>query len=278
MNEHTTPQASINTPVTAEDRALLAKVIEAVRDAGSRLLVLYSPEDRPSNFQEIAHAGRRDEEASLGGLQTALSAARPQARWVGEEQETIALPSGEWWVVDAMEGGVNLVHGLPEWCVSATLLRDSVPVLAAVYQPVGDMTYTAIRGDGVYLNRKPLHTSTKSDLAVAIVTTGQAEAGQAQTYRRIGDSVTAMLHHALLVRATVPSTFPLLQVASGHYDVFWQYEPVLSGIAAGALFVTEAGGIVSDMQGNPWQPGSPDFLAASPRLHAAALEVLATVN
>ncbi|HVU69215.1 MAG TPA: inositol monophosphatase [Ktedonobacteraceae bacterium] len=278
MKEYTTPQPSTDTPATAEDRALLAKVIEAVHDAGSRLLALYSPEDRPSNRQEMATAGQRGEEASRGGLQTALTAARPQARWVEEEQETTALPSGEWWVVDAMEGGVNLVHGLPEWCVSATLLRENVPVLAAVYQPIGDLTYTAIRGGGAYLNGKPLHTSTKVDLAMAIVTTGQAEAGQAETYRRIGDSVTAMLHSALLVRATVPSTFPLLQVASGHHDVFWQYEPVLPGIAAGALFITEAGGIVSDIQGNPWQPGSPDFLATSPRLHAAAVEVLATVN
>jgi myo-inositol-1(or 4)-monophosphatase len=161
--------------------------------------------------------------------------------------------------------------------VCATLVRDNIPVLAVVYQPVGDLTYTALRGGGVYLNGRPLHTSTKSDLAVAIVATGQAEAGQDLTYRRFGDTVTAMLSRALLVRATVPTTFPLLMVASGHYDVFWQYEPVLPGIAAGALFVTEAGGIVSDIRGNPWRPGSPDFLAASPKLHAAAVEVLSAV-
>nr|MBA2681291.1 3'(2'),5'-bisphosphate nucleotidase CysQ [Ktedonobacteraceae bacterium] len=148
---------------------------------------------------------------------------------------------------------------------------------AAVYQPIGDLTYTAIRGGDAYLNGRPLHTSTKSDLAVSIVTTGQAEAGQALTYRRFGDAVTAMLSRALLVRATVPSTFPLLLVASGHYDVFWQYDPVLSGIAAGALFITEAGGIVSDIHGHLWRPGSPDFLAASPKLHAAAVEALSMV-
>ena len=84
--------------------------------------------------------------------------------------------------------------------------------------------------------------------------TGQAEAGQAQTYRRIGDSITAMLSRALLVRATVPSTFPILLVASGHYEIFWQYEPVLPGIAAGALLVSEAGGIVTDIHGQPWRP------------------------
>jgi myo-inositol-1(or 4)-monophosphatase len=276
MDTHGTPSNAATTPV-ANDALLLEKVIDAVHDAGKRLLAIYSPDARPANWNEILNAGRRNEEASLPGLQAALTTVRPLAGWVDDDQETIALPSGEWWTVDAAEGSVNHVHGLPEWCVSATLLRDNIPVLAAVYQPIGDLTYTAIRGGGAYLNGRPLRTSTKSDLAVAIVTTGQAEAGQDLTYRCFGEAVTAMLSRALLVRATVPSTFPLLLVASGHYDVFWQYEPVLPGIAAGALFVTEAGGIVSDIHGNPWRPGSPDFLAASPRLHAAAVEALSTV-
>ncbi|GHO90217.1 inositol phosphatase [Reticulibacter mediterranei] len=276
MDTHGIPSDAATT-TDANDALLLEKVIDAVHDAGKRLLAIYSPDARPANWNEILEAGRRNEEASLDGLRAALEAARPQAQWVDDDQETVLLPSGEWWAVDAAEGSVNHVHGLSEWCVSATLLRDNTPVLAAVYQPIGDLTYTAIRGGGAYLNGRPLRTSTKSDLAVAIVTTGQAEAGQAETYRRFGDAITVMLGHALLVRATVPSTFPLFLIASGHYDVFWQYEPVLPGIAAGALFITEAGGIVSDIHGHPWRPGSPDFLAASPKLHAAAVEVLSTV-
>ncbi len=275
MDKYRTPNA--DTAAVIDDPTLLAKMIDAVHDAGTQLLALYAPDARPNDWHEIANAGRRNEEASFDILRAALAAARPQAQWVDDEQETIVLPPGEWWAVDAAEGNVNLVHGLAEWCVSVTLIRDNTPVLAAVYQPIGDLTYTAVRGGGAYLNGRPLHTSTKSDLAVAIVTTGQAEAGQKDTYRRLGDAITAMLGRALLVRATVPSTFPLLLVASGHYDVFWQYEPVLPGIAAGALFVTEAGGIVSDVHGNPWRPGSPDFLATSSRLHAAAVEALSTV-
>lgn len=276
MERHMTPPNS-DTAAVVDDSTLLAKVIDAVHDAGTRLLAVYSPDARPADWNEIRKAGHRNEEASLDGLRAALEAVRPQAQWVDDDLETIVLPPGEWWAVDAAEGSVNHVHGLPEWCVSATLLRDNTPVLAVVYQPIGDLTYTVIRGGGAYLNGRPLRTSNKSDLAVAIVTTGQAEAGQALTYRRFGDAVTVMLNRALLVRATVPSTFPLLMVASGHYDVFWQYEPVLPGIAAGALFITEAGGIVSDIHGHPWRPGSPDFLAASPKLHAAAVEALSTV-
>ena len=176
-----------------------------------------------------------------------------------------------------MEGNVNHVHGLSEWCVSVTLLRDNVPVLTAVYQPIGELTYTAVRGAGAHLNGQPLHVSAKKDLASAIVTTGQAEADQEGTYRRIGDSITAMLSRALLVRASVPSTFPMLLVATGQFDVFWQYEPVLPGVAAGALLVTEAGGSVSDVHGQPWRPGSPDILVSTHALHTAAVEVLSRV-
>lgn len=266
---------TVNAPT--EEQEILEKVIKAVHAAGTRVLEIYTPDARPLNREEIFEAGQRNEAASLSVLRSALKEIQPQAQWVEDDQETILLPSGEWWVVDAVEGNVNHVHGLPEWCITVALLRDNTPVLAVVYQPIGDLTYTAIRGEGAYLNGRALHTSAKTDLAMAIAMTGQAEAGQALTYRRIGDSITTMLSRALLVRATVPSTFPLLLLAAGHYDIFWQYEPVLPGVAAGALLVTEAGGIVSDTHGQPWQPGSPDFLATAPNLHSATVKALATI-
>ena len=275
MATHMKPSAEAGTATSRDDTATLAAMVEAVHDAGAALLALYTPQARPADRDDMLAAGRRNEEASSARLRPALMAARPQARWVNDNQETVALPAGEWWTVDAVEGNVNHVHGLAEWCVSVTLIRDNVPVLAAVYQPVGDLAYTAVRGSGAYLNGRPLRTSAKTDLAAAIVTTGQAEAGQDLTYRRIGGSIAAMLGRALLVRATVPSTFPLLHVAAGHYDVFWQYEPVLPGIAAGALLVSEAGGVVSDVCGRPWQPGRPDVVMAAPGLHAAAIDALA---
>jgi myo-inositol-1(or 4)-monophosphatase len=197
---------------------------------------------------------------------------------VTPDLETTELPPGEWWAVDAVEGNVNHVHGLPEWCVSATLLRDDVPVLTVVHQPVGDVVHSAIRGAGAFADGRRLRVSAKSDLGVAIATTGQAEAGQRDTYRRIGDSITTMLGEALLVRATVPSTFPMLLVASGHTDLFWQYRPTLPGVAAGALLVAEAGGVVTDLGGAPWRPGSAGILAGAPALHTAALAALSTVN
>jgi myo-inositol-1(or 4)-monophosphatase len=206
-----------------------------------------------------------------------LSALRPEARGLTDEFETTALPPGEWWVVDEVEGNVNHVHGLPEWAVSVALVRDGQTVLAVVRQPIGDLTYEALRGEGAHLNGTALRVSAKTDLDAAIVVTGQAEADQEGTYRRIGQSITAMLDHALLVRATVPSTFPMLLVAGGHNDVFWQYEPVLPGVAAGALMITEAGGVVTRIDGTPWSPGADTVLAATPALHAAGVAILAAI-
>src|SRR5205814_198830 len=139
--------------------------------------------------------------------------------------------------------------------------------------------YTAVRGSGAaYVNGVPMRPSTKTELKAAIVTTGQARPGEtAATDRRLGESVTAMLHAALVVRMTVPATFQLGLVAAGQIDGFWQYSDVRSGLAAGALLVGEAGGRVTDTRGRPWTLASEDFLAAAPGVHAEAVRALARV-
>src|ERR1700743_2985853 len=92
------------------------------------------------------------------------------------------LPPGEWWVVDAVEGGVNYVHGLPEWAVTVILLRDGQPVLTVGRQPGGGRTHPAPRGGGPPRNGQRLQVSAKTSLDAAAVVTGQAEAGQQDTY------------------------------------------------------------------------------------------------
>jgi myo-inositol-1(or 4)-monophosphatase len=254
---------------------LLPAVTTAAREAGARLLKIYSPGARPSGRDDMFVAGHRNEDAAGPPLRAALASVRPEARWVEDDDEARPLADdGEWWAVDAVEGNVNHVHGLPEWCVSITLLRRCEPVLTVVHQPVGDHIWTAVRGAGAFLDGRELRASAKTSLNAAIAVTGQAEAAQTDTYRRLGDSITAMLSEALMVKATVPSTFPMLLVASGQNDVFWQFAPVLPGVAAGVLLIGEAGGVVSRLDGRPWRPGDPDILATAPGLHHAAVAVL----
>ncbi|OLR92271.1 inositol monophosphatase family protein [Actinokineospora bangkokensis] len=254
---------------------LLPSITEAVRAAGTRLLDEYTPDARPSGSEAIWKALRHNDEAVLDVLRPALLDLRPQARWMDDELESGALPPGEWWVVDPAEGNINHVHGLPDWCVTATLVQDNAPVLTVVHSPVADRVHTAHVGHGARVDGVPLHVSGKADLAAAFVSTAQAAPGEdAGTLSRISASVDAMLRAAMLVRVAVPATVQLLAVAEGHTDAFWQHSPVISGLAAGALLVSEAGGVVTDLTGRPWAPGSTDFLAAAPGLHAAALTAL----
>ncbi|MFJ4654625.1 inositol monophosphatase family protein [Nocardia sp. NPDC088792] len=259
----------------ATDEQLLPEVIAAVRIAGARLRERFDIDTRSADLNEIVTAIHANDAAVLDLLRAPLEAARPGAGWAEDELAGGALPAGEWWVTDPAEGNINHVHGMTEWAVTATLVRDNEPVLTVVYLPLSHDIYTAIRGQGAYLNGTRLRTSAKTRLDSALVGTGQAKPGETRdTFLRIGRTVTAMLDKALVTRVSVPATLQLIQVAAGRMDVFWQHSDVRSGLVAGALLVTEAGGTVTDIAGNPWTTASPDFLAATPTLHAAAVEVL----
>ncbi len=254
---------------------LLPHVVQIVAEAGERLAARYSEHNRVADESTLLAALRANEEASAPTLTTALTRLRPEATWLAKDLESASLPPGEFWVADAVEGNINHVHGLPQWCVSVTLVAESRPVLTVVRQPTLGRTFTAVRGGGAWLNGRRLQVSPTSSLTTAVVATGQAEAGQTGTYEQIGSSITAMLHSALVVQAIIPSTFPLLFVASGQYDAFWQYEPTLPGVAAGILLAEEAGGVVSRIDGRPWATGSSDILVTTPLLHQATVAVLA---
>lgn len=257
--------------------ALLPQMTQIAQAAGDRLLDLYDPGSRPRDEGELFAAMQRNENV-VSTLPDELRSLYPRAGYLADDFGDKTLPDGEWWVVDAVEGNVNHVHGIGEWCVTITLVADNSPVLAVVRQPVGDHTYTASLGHGAYLGTVPMHVSAKSDLAVAVALTGQAEHGQTDTHERIARSVGEMLGHSLLVRASVPSTFPMLAVASGHADIFWQYRPVLHGVAAGLLLISEACGRVSRIDGTPWTTGSSDILATNQPLSPRATTILAPLS
>lgn len=266
-------------PLLPEDAALLPQVVAAVQATGQRLLERFASSPRPKSRGEVVAAVRANDAAALAVLRPALSEVRPGAAWDDDEGGDGPLPPGEWWVADPVEGNVNHVHGLGGWGVTATLVRDNVPVLTAVHLPRPGTTYIAVRGGGAFQGGLRLRASEKQGLGGALVGTGQAEPGEGlETYSRLGLSVTAMLPAALLVRVAVPATLELAEVAAGRADVFWQSSRVRSGLLAGALLVTEAGGRVTDTRGAPWTPESYDFLAAAPGVHAAAVQVLSHVR
>ncbi|MFE9404298.1 inositol monophosphatase family protein [Streptomyces sp. NPDC006530] len=257
------------------DAQLLAGTVAAVKAAGSALRERFGGVVPYRTREELMSALAANDEAALDVLRPRLTALRPGARWVEEELAGGALPPGEWWVVDPAEGNVNHLHGLPEWGVTATLVRENQPVLTAVHLPLTGETYTAVEGGGAQLDGRPLRVSPTADLALALVATSQARPDEAEAVtRRIGSSITAMLLDALVVRTSVPATLHLLNVAAGRMDAFWQFAGARADLLPGALLVQEAGGRVSDAEGRPWTTDSESLLAAAPGVHADAVATL----
>jgi myo-inositol-1(or 4)-monophosphatase len=261
------------------DAGLLPSMAAAVQAAGAAMVERVTERPDFRTRSDVVQTIYDNDDASLALLRPRLSGLRPDAGWVDDELESGLLPPGEWWVTDPVEGNINHAHGLPDWGVTATLVRDNLPVATAVYLPLTDETYVAAAGHGARVNGRPLVPSAKLQLEAAMVGTGQAAPGEsAEVFDRIGASVTVMLNRSMVIRVSVPATLQLLQVAAGRMDAFWQFSQVRSGLLAGALIVAEAGGVVSDTRGRPWDLGSPDFLATTTHLHEAAVAALSTVD
>lgn len=261
-------------------QALLPAVVDAVKAAGDILVERFSSTGAARHdFPTLLSAIDANDAAVENALRAALLAIRPDSGWIDDEEAGGSLLTGEWWVADPVEGNINHVHGGTAWGVTATLVHDGVPVLAVVYEPLRERLYTATKGGGAWCNGALMHVSNKRDLRAALVGTGQARPGEGPAvHEAISASVQAMLNVALLVRLAVPATFEIAEVASGRMDAFWQYTQVRSGLAAGALLVTEAGGVVTDTQGRPWDFASEDILLAAPGVHAAAVACLALTS
>ena len=259
--------------------SLLPKVVDAVEAAGRVLQTRFAPAARQNTKADLLAAIDANDAAVTADLKQALLAALPGSRWVEDEEEGGALPAGDWWVVDPAEGNVNHIHGRPGWGVTATLVRNGDAVLTVALLPMSGERYTAVLGQGAFVNGRPIAVSKKTELDAAIVGTGQAMPGEAgAVFRQVGQSVTAMLDAALLVRMAVPATLELVEVAAGRMDGFWQYSQVRAGLVGPALLIREAGGMVTDSQGAPWTLASADFLAAAPGVHAAMIAALSPIS
>lgn len=268
-------EALQTTGAAASDADLLGRTVIAVRAAGSALRERFGEVVPYGTREELMRALAANDDAALDILRPSLTRLRPDAGWVEDELDGGELPPGEWWVVDPAEGNVNHLHTLPDWAVTATLVRDNQPVLTVVHLPLTGETYTALTGAGAHLDGRPLHVSPAADLGLSIVATSQARPDEdEEVVRRVGASITAMLFDALVVRTAVPATLHLVNVAAGRTEAFWQFAGARADLLPGALLVTEAGGRISDAEGRPWTPGSGSFLAAAPGVHAEAVATL----
>ncbi|MGH2913231.1 MAG: inositol monophosphatase family protein, partial [Solirubrobacteraceae bacterium] len=252
---------------------LLDLAIAVARDAGALLLERFDSgrervlESKSTPTDLVSEADLASERL----IRDALSRARPDDGFLGEEGGGEEGSSGVTWVVDPLDGTVNFLFAIPQWCVSVAV-RDSHGVLAgAVFDPCRDELFTATRHGDSLLNGTPLIPSVCADLATAMVATGFAydasvRAAQAAVLARL-------LPRVRDIRRFGSAALDLVWTAAGRYDAYFERTVKPWDIAAGTLVCERAGLNVVELVERPGLPFG--VLAAGPALSG---EMLALVN
>ena len=205
-------------------------------------------------------------------VREALLAAAPDIPVVGEEEGGEHAALG--WLVDPLDGTANFLHTFPVVAVSIALVADGAPVVAVVDAPLLGETYTARRGGGAKRGDEPLRVSERSP-AQAILATGFPF----RKKRERLDEYFPVFERALRtyedLRRAGAAALDLAWCAAGVFDGYFEQALGPWDVAAGALLVREAGGVVTDWAGDDraWLE-SGDVLAGPPRLHAELLRII----
>ena len=178
------------------------------------------------------------------------------------------------WIIDPLDGTTNYLHGFPQYAVSIALMHKGVLSQAVIYDPVRNDLFTASRGRGAYLNDKRLRISKRSKLQQSLIGTGFPfrEFSHIDTYLAMFRDLTQKTSG---LRRAGAATLDLAYVAAGRLDGFWEFGLSPWDMAAGSLLITEAGGLVGDLEGNGGYLESGNIVAGNPKIFAQLVQSLA---
>jgi myo-inositol-1(or 4)-monophosphatase len=206
--------------------------------------------------------------AAERALVARLRAEFPQHAIEAEEETHDAAREGDdlRWFLDPLDGTLNFVHRLPAFAVSMGLYRGREPLVAVVHAPRLAETFVATRGGGAFLNGERLHVSRATSLGDAILATGfpyrrgHLEHDNLANFGRFFYDVRGL-------RRMGSAAVDLAYTAAGRFDGFWELHLQPHDVAAGALLVREAGGVITDCDGGDDWLRAGHIVAAPPALH-----------
>jgi len=183
--------------------------------------------------------------------------------------------SGRTWYLDPVDGTLNFALGLPGFCTSLGLMKGNEVLAGCVYQPLLDDGFTATLDGGARLNGRPITVSTRSRLTEAVVGTQFKKNGR---FVQNPELLQAMFLETMKIRKVGAIALEMARVAVGSYDALvgsFKNAIHLHDVAAGLLLIREAGGRITDHQGNDYVPGGPDLVATNGLIHD---ELIALIN
>lgn len=255
-------------------KTFLDAAIEIAQEAGK---ILREEMERPptiaykGDFDLVTQADRRSEQFIVRRLRELY----PQHAVAAEEGTGMETGSDYRWHVDPLDGTTNFAHGYPCFCVSMALARQSELLLGVIYNPIYQELFAAARGEGATFNGRKIHCSKIDALKNSLLCTGFPN------HKRLANpnihyywDFTLRSHG---VRRDGSAALDLAYVAMGRFDSFWEFGLNPWDTAAGVVLVEEAGGQITDLQGQPYVLGGPSILASNGLIHNEMVRVAAEV-
>jgi myo-inositol-1(or 4)-monophosphatase len=253
---------------------LLSLAVEAAHASGRLLRERFSSGDERQVRAKTTPTDLVSEAdlESQRGIRGLLLARRPHDGFLGEEEgvDTSERGSGLRWVVDPLDGTVNFLFGIPQWCVSVAVEDRAGTVVGAIYDPMREETFTAIRGDAPLLNDVPLQRSQCHQLDTAMVATGFSYDARVRAAQ--GEVIARVLPRVRDIRRFGSAALDLAWTAAGRYDAYFERTVKPWDIAAGVLLCRCAGLEVVDLPEIPELPYG--ILAATPELVAPLVDLV----
>jgi len=177
------------------------------------------------------------------------------------------------WIIDPLDGTTNFIHGFPQYCVSIALEHRGAIQHGVIYDPAKNELFTASKGRGAFLDDRRIRVSKCAQLKDALVGTGFPfkEMSRVDIYFK---QLREIMATSAGVRRAGAAALDLAYVAAGRMDAFWELGLSPWDMAAGALMIQEAGGLVGDLQGDSTWLESGDIAAATPKVFSQLLNAL----
>jgi len=255
-------------------QAQLTIAVRAARRAGDlilRNLNRIRPQDISSNGwnEVVTEVDLRAEE----DIKETIRRSFPHHAFLAEESGASG-DNDHVWIIDPLDGTTNFVHGFPVFAVSIALQVRGELEAAVIYDPTRQEMFTAARGAGAQLDGRRIRVSGATHLKDTLIGTGFPYRENVKHMDSYLGMLKAVVENVSGVRRPGAAALDLAYVAAGRFDGFWELGLKPWDIAAGALIIQEAGGIISSVRGDSHFLETGNVIAGSPKVHEALSRLL----
>ena len=249
---------------------MLETAIKAAKNAGIILEKYFETNLQRELKDDASIVTIADKEIEKTIIQT-ISEVYPDHTFLGEEGGEQNQGSEFTWVIDPIDGTTNFVNGIPLFAISIALVKNNEHVVSVIYNPITETLFSAEKGKGAYCNGSRFNVSDQ-DAKTGMITIGTSSGAKDK------ELVRKLFYHAhdyiKSVRYLGSAVIELGYLARGGTEGFVNVGTKKWDYAAGTLLVLEAGGMITDFDGNSWQLDQNYFLASNKIIHPQLLELI----